>query len=207
MSDDEFDLAVIGMALSQAEAAGWNSVTVAEAARQAGVPLARARVRFPTRGSLLLRLGLIADQAALDAAPTDGTTREHLFDLVMRRLDTFQRFRGGVCQALRALPGDPGLSLMLMAATWHSMSWMAQVAGIETTGLAGGLRVNGLVAVWMRTVRAWMRDDSADMSGTMAALDQALDRAESLARWLPGAKPEQKPADQSFHGETIPPDV
>ena len=42
----------------------------------------------------------------------------------------------------------------------------------------------GLAGVWLATIRAWARDDSADMAATMAALDNALDRAERIARSL-----------------------
>lgn len=66
------------------------------------------------------------------------------------------------------------------------MRWMLDAVGVGTHGLRGELRVRGLVAVWLWTVRTWQRDDSADLSTTMAALDSALHRAESAASWLGG---------------------
>ena len=38
--------------------------------------------------------------------------------------------------------------------------------------------------MWLQAVRAWDRDDSGDLSETMAALDKALDRAERVERLL-----------------------
>lgn len=184
MDDAQFDTALIGMAMTQAEAVGWPRVSVVEAAREAGLPLERARARFAGTGWILLRLGLLADQAALADTDPLGTTREKLFDALMRRFDALQPYRGGLRSVLRALPLDPGLALMLAADTRNSMRWMAQAAGLDTAGLRGSLRVSGLFGVWVQTVRAWERDDSADLSGTMAALDRALDRAESLGRFL-----------------------
>jgi hypothetical protein len=64
------------------------------------------------------------------------------------------------------------------------MAWMLEAAGIPTAGLAGRLRATALLAVWLGAFRAWAKDESADMSATMAALDRLLDRAESLARTL-----------------------
>ena len=44
-------------------------------------------------------------------------------------------------------------------------------------------------------LRAWQRDDSADLSATMAALDKALSRADGLAtQFLPG---KSRPVDAS----------
>ncbi len=221
MDDAQFDTALIRMAMTQAEAVGWSRVNVADAAREAGLPLDRARARFPNAASILHRLGLLADQAALTDDAGLGVSRERLFDALMGRFDVLQQYRGGVCTALRALPFDPGLALMLALGTQNSMRWMAQAAGIDTSGLAGALRVSGIVAVWMQAVRAWMRDDSPDLSGTMAALDRALDRAEAIGRTLgatpaaPGAPPtspvaEAEPLGESFvpgTGPNLPPEA
>ena len=212
MDDDQFDSALIGMAMTQAEALGWHRVTVAGAAREAGLPLDQARARFPVRASILSKLGLLADQAALVDEGSTGTTRERLFDVLMRRFDVFQQYRGGVRMVLRALPADPGLALMLTGATQTSMAWMAQAAGLDTSGVAGMLRVGGLVAVWLQTLRAWDRDDSPDLSATMVALDRALDRAESAGRFLGGSfasdappEPDVGPPGEPFTPEPLPP--
>lgn len=188
MDDDQFDSALIRAAMAQAEALGWRRVTVAEAAREAGLPLDRARARFPRQACVLLKLGLLADQAALVDDGSSGTVRERLFDVLMRRFDVLQQYRGGVRTVLRALPFDPGLALMLAVETRTSMAWMAQASGLDTGGIAGALRITGLVGVWMQTLRAWERDDSADLSGTMAALDRALDRVASFGRLLGGER-------------------
>lgn len=182
--DDQFNSALIQAAMSQAEMAGWRRVNVAEAARAAGLPLDEARVRFPFRSSVLLRLCVLADRAALVDDGSTGSVRERLFDLLMRRIDVLQQYRGGVQAVLRAIPFDPGLALLLGLATADSMDWMAQAAGLDVAGLAGTVRKRGLIAVWLQVVRAWDRDDSADLSGTMVALDKALDRAEWLGRML-----------------------
>ena len=184
MDQEQFDSALIQAVMAQAEAVGWRQVRVAEAARSAGLPLDEARMRFPMRGVVLLRLGMLADRAALIDDGSVGSVRERLFDLLMRRIDVLQQYRGGVMAVLRTLPLDPMLALLLAATTADSMDWVAQAAGVDTTGFAGRVRVNGLVAVWLQAVRAWDRDDSADLSATMAALDKALDRAEWLGRML-----------------------
>ncbi|MCQ8241720.1 TetR family transcriptional regulator [Rhizosaccharibacter radicis] len=184
MDDVQFDSALIQAAMAQAESLGWRRVSVVSAAREAGVPLDEARARFPRRTDILLRLGLLADRAALVEDESAGTERERLFDSLMRRIDVMQQYRGGVQAVLRSLPFDPLLAAMLGAATHGSMRWMAQAAGIETDGLGGALRVQGVLGVWLQTMRAWERDDSSDLSGTMAALDKALDRAERVGRML-----------------------
>ncbi len=180
----DFDSALIAAFFRLAAAQGWGRTNVAEAARSAALPLAEARLRFPGRAAVLLRFGRMADQAALAETPTEGTVRDKLFDLLMRRIDALQAHRAGVIALLRALSSEPPTALLLACATQRSMRWMLQAAGVSTAGLRGDLRVHGLVGVWVWTLRAWERDESADLSGTMAALDAALRRVGRLAAWL-----------------------
>ncbi len=182
MDQQHFDSTLIRAAMARAEAVGWRRVTIVEAARQAGLPLDEARARFPTRANVLLRLGLLADRAALVDEGNTGTVREQLFDMLMRRIDVVQQYRGGMQSVLRALPFDPALALLISAATLDSMRWIGAAAGVDTAGVMGALRAQGLVGVWLHTVRAWDKDESEDLSATMAALDKALDRADQLAR-------------------------
>src|SRR5262245_13291867 len=184
MDDAAFDGALIAAAFQLAAEAGWRSVSVAAAARAAGLSLARARERFPGRNAILLRFGRLADQAALTDAAAEGTARDKLFDLLMRRIDALQKHRAGIVALLDSLPTDPLTALLLTLATRRSMRWMLGAAGIPASGVRGEMRVKGLFTVWLWAIRAWRTDESEDMSATMAALDTALRRAEGVAERL-----------------------
>jgi len=206
MDDTAFDKALIAAAFQLAAEKGWRSVSVAAAAQAAALPLARARERFPGRFAILLRFSRLADQAALGEASGEGTTRDRLFDLLMRRIDALQAHRAGVLALLRALPVEPRTALLLALATRRSMRWLLEAAGAATRGIHGELRVKGLVAVWLWTLRAWQSDVSEDMSGTMAALDQALGRAERAAEWLGWRVPASEPPEAT-ESVTSPPEA
>ena len=207
MDDAAFDRALIAAAFQMAAEQGWRCVSVATAARAASLPLARARERFPGRAAILLRFGRQADQSALAEAPAEGPVRDRLFDLLMRRIDALQAHRGGMLALLHALPTEPPTALLLALATRRSMHWMLEAAGIATRGIHGELRVKGLVAVWLWTIRAWRTDESEDLSATMAALDAALRRAESAAGWL-GWRPRQaEPPPEAGEPEAPPPEA
>ena len=198
MTDQEFDQALISAAFTLAAASGWAAVSPAAAAREAGLKLEQARIRFPNAQAILLRFGQRADEQALTDALDSGPVRERLFDVVMRRFDALQQHRAGVLALLDSLPLDPGTALVLAGATGNSMGWMLEAAGVSASGWRGALAAQGMVAVWLYTLRAWRTDDSPDLSGTMAALDRALTRAERVAGWLhhtpaEAAEPEPQP--------------
>jgi len=186
MDEHAFDTELIASFFRVVAEQGWRRASVVAAARAGALPLDQARARFPSRAALLLRFGRMADQAALAQPPADGSVRDKLFDLLMHRLDAFQAFRAGALALLHALPSEPQTALLLACATRRSMRWMLEAAGAGTHGLRGALRVRGLVAVWLWTLRAWAGDETADLSTTMATLDAALRRAEQAAGWIGG---------------------
>jgi len=178
------DAALVAACFEEIAARGWPRLSIPAAARAAGLPLDIARRRVPDRCALLLRFGALADSFALKDAPAEGPSRDRLFDLVMRRIDFLQAHRAGVIALLRAVPFDPMAATLLAGASLRSMAWLLEAAGCGGTGPQGSLRAAGLLAVWGYTVQAWQRDDSADLSATMAALDRALTRAEQAQGWL-----------------------
>jgi ubiquinone biosynthesis protein COQ9 len=115
----------------------------------------------------------------------------------MRRIDVFQAHRAGVLALFRALPFEPPMAVLLACATRRSMRWLLQAAEVDTSSLRGELTARGLVAVWLWTLRAWVRDESVDLSATMAALDTALRRADRAAQWLRGTAPAAAPAPEA----------
>ena len=180
MDDNEFDAGLVAAAFTLAAETGWPGLSIVEAARRADLPLDRARTRFPGPAAVLYRFGVLADAAALAEPVPEATPRERIFDLLMRRFDVLQQHRAGMLALLKALPLNPALALGLAGATLRSMAWMLETAGLPAAGLRGLVRSNALVGVWLYALRAWKDDESADLSGTMAALDRALDQSDRL---------------------------
>jgi len=181
MTDDEFDAGLVGAAFSLGATEGWRKISAASAAQHAGLDLARARLRFPHRGAVLKRFGQLADAHALTGAASEGTAKDRLFDILLRRFDFLQMHRDGVVALLRHAPLDPALSAWLACETLKSMGWLLEGAGVSARGVRGELRKRGLAAVWAWGMRAWLRDESEDLSATMAAVDVALTRADQVA--------------------------
>jgi hypothetical protein len=185
-STERFEQDLVRAAFELGAAQGWRRVTAAAAARHGGLDLDRARRSFACTGMILARFGRLADIHALHGAAADGAVRDRLFDLIMRRIDFLQQHRDGVIALMRHAPTDPLLACWLTRANLAAMGWMLEGAGISSAGLRGAIRKRGLLAVWAWTLRAWLRDESEDLSATMAALDVALMRAEQAALQFAG---------------------
>ena len=190
MTDAAFDTALVNAAFALGAEKGWRHVTAAAAARHAGLDLAQARMAFPCTGDILKSFGRMADAAALKGVLADGSVRDILFDILLHRFDFLQTHRAGVLALMKAVPACPPLALALAELNLTSMGWLLEGAGVDATGLRGALKKRGLLLVWAYGMHAWARDESEDLSATMAAVDKALARAEGFAsRYATTPKP------------------
>lgn len=187
MSDttDDIDSRLIAGFWQVVAAHGWQGVTLRRVAAAAGVPAAEVRARAPGGPGDLLKLHERLMDAAVAAGTVPGqggTPRDRIFDVLMRRIDAMQPHRAGILRLAEELRRRPDLALCLLLQVPPSMARLLDAAEIESIGIYGAVRTQGLAAVWLATLRAWEKDGSADLGPTMAALDRALDRAEQVAR-------------------------
>lgn len=176
--------AAIRAALALAAEKGWGDTGLGDIAAKAKVKLSDLHEYFDDRTDILIAYERQVDRMVLDAfsAPEQGLSpRDLLFDMLMERFDILNEERAGVIAIVKSVCLDPKQAVIGLPHLGRSMNWMLEAAGIDTTGLRGALKVAGLTGLYLKTLRVWASDDSADMGKTMAALDKYLGRAERLA--------------------------
>jgi AcrR family transcriptional regulator len=165
---------------------GWRRAALADVADAAGLSLAELHSHFTDKGAILRGIVDLADRKVLagvtDKPDLETSARDRLFDVLMRRFDALKPYREGLGIVARE-GGGVGVADAICGAQrmLRSLAWMLEAAGIGTGGWAGACRVKGLAVVYAATFAAWLRDETEDMSKTMAALDRNLGRAERFA--------------------------
>lgn len=175
---------VVDAALELSAQMGWDMVTMTDIARSADANLADLAELFDDKTDILIAYGRRIDRQVLkecgEGDPSDSP-RDRLFEILMARFDVINEDREAVLSILKSFMPDPKQAVISLPHLGRSMAWMLEAAGIETHGIKGAIRLAGLTAVYLNALRQWMKDDSADLSRTMAALDRGLDRAEQCA--------------------------
>lgn len=175
-----FEWRVLRAAFDLIEEEGWDAFSLEELVRYARLDPEELFALVSRKSDLLGLLAEQIDQAMMEGGPVDGSVRDCLFDLVMRRFEALQPWRAGVVTIVDDLASDPALPLLLLPAFHTSLTLVLESAGLAPTPL----RVFGLGAVVLASFKHWLRDDSPDLSSTMAALDKNLARIEELAETL-----------------------
>ena len=169
---------------------------MAEIAAEAGISLTDAFALFPSTEAIIDAFFERVDSRMLaDAAPDlSESARDRLFEVIMTRFDALAPDKPAVAAYVRELPADP-LGMPAKGLRFATrLARMLEAAGLSSTGARGALRVQGLAVIYLSTLRVWIDDESADMAKTMATLDRALRRAESIMQSVGSLPPcVQKP--------------
>ncbi len=174
----------VAAAMKLAAVQGWQDTTMADIADEAGLSLADLRREFGSKTAILAGLIRLADDAVLQGSDPDiaaEPVRDRLFDVIMRRLDALAPYRDGLRAVARDLPRDPPAMACLAAGPMRrSLQWMLEAARIQPWGLLAPLQLKGLGLVYLSVLRVWLRDEGEDLAHTMATLDKALGRVDSV---------------------------
>ena len=167
---------------------GFAAVALRDVAEAAGVGMADLYRVYPDKVSLVAAFMARLDAEVLAGTPTrndpEETARDRLFDVMMRRYDALRPHRAALGAIRRAGTRDPLLALSMGPALRRSMAAMLEAASVPSDGLGGALRQNGLLAIHYAVSRVFGRDETADLSKTMAALDSRLKMAERWAQFF-----------------------
>lgn len=159
----------------------FEDIAIRDICDAAKVSLADFRDAFPSKGAVLGGFTRRIDRIVLavdDAEFAKEAPRERLFDVLMRRLDAMAPYREGLRGIVAWLRRDPVAALAMNQAVVNSMRFMLEAAGIESAGVAGAIKLQGLALAWTRIVGVWLDDSEPDLSKTMAELDRELARGE-----------------------------
>lgn len=177
---------IILASLKLAKKQGWRSVTLADIAKQAGLPLSGLHRRFRSKTAILTAFAETVDAEVLKkvkAPDMDTPARDRIFDVLMTRFDVLEPHKKAlrrIYSDCRCAPPGPGTA-RLVCASMESQRWMLNAAGIPTGGSRGCARVSGMMCLYARVAPVWLKDDDPDKARTMAVLDRELRDGE---RWL-----------------------
>jgi len=157
-------------ALALAADRRWDQISLREIALAAGAPLADLYAATPGKIALLDHLSRSLDAQALASAEMDTSSEaiDRLFEAVMARLEAMEPHR----TALIAIARSEGL-LALAPRLPRTAKALLEAAGIDTSGIRGGLRLAAMTGVWTRVLQVW-RDDEGALNRTMAEIDTQL---------------------------------
>lgn len=187
----------IDTAMSLAAERGWRDLSLADIAEAAKLPLSQVYPVFSSKSAILDGFTRMIDAKVLAEEEPDsheGPAKDRLFDVLMRRFDALAPYKKAVAAIAFDQGRDPLAATCGLGRLAGSMATMLEAANLSTSGVRGVLRIKALAAVYLATLRVWLREESTDMPKTMAALDGYLTRLDKMARRFERRMPEAEAA-------------
>jgi AcrR family transcriptional regulator len=186
MASDKIRNQIIDATLALAAERPFSEIGLGEIAARAGVGLDTLRSAFRMRIEIVSAFVERVDRAAFAATgeTTEESSRERVFDVLMRRFDALAPYRTGARSIVAAARTDLMLALALNGMGVRSMGWMLEAADAGRTGLRGALRAQGLALIWARAFGVWLEGEAPDLDKTMAALDRGLTQGEQAVYFV-----------------------
>ncbi len=206
MTLDELRIALAPLIPAHAAFDGWSDEALAMAARELGVPPARARLAYPGGAVRMIDAWFDSvDVAMLAPFPPERTAqmkiRERIRELVLFRLTRVLRHREALRRAFSILAQPHNVAAAAKLA-WRAADRMWRVAGDEATDFNHYSKRAILTGVYGSTALVFIDDRSEDLADTRAFLSRRIDdvmRFEKLkAGWRGGR--ERLPSLSRFLG-------
>lgn len=172
-------------ALFLASRQGWADLTLKDIAKKAQMPVSAVEKHFADIWDILLFiLARVENETEKSVADYMGSNwRDNLMEIMMTRFDIAGLHREAFCSLPVELPRHPRLLKRLAKPFYATMRRMMELADVPDT-LLHKPAVAAFALLYISVVHTWTKDDSADKTKTMAALDKRLGIFESLAGYL-----------------------
>lgn len=181
-SENDIQANVIKRALELSGEKNWANISIGDIAYDLNISKSEMNKFFKDKDDILYALGKYIDRKLMDVVDIDEDEpiKDRLFEVLMERFDVLNEYRDGFKSIISSMKCDPRAAVISFPHIGKSMSFMFELAKVEISGIKGAIKIAGLTAIYLNSIRVWMNDDSSDMAKTMACLDTGLSKAEIL---------------------------
>ena len=114
----------------------------------------------------------------------NSTSKDMIFELFMMRFDLLQNFRKSIMSIFNSFKQKPKNFIFLLPSFLDSMILIANTSNLSIKGLKGNLKLKGLMIIYFSTFLIWYNDDTQSLDKTMTSLDNYLNQAEKLMKFV-----------------------
>lgn len=170
-------------ALSIANKEGWSAVTFTKISRKTRVTEKKLRALYRDEWQLLKEILDDVDAKTLAAIKNSlsDNWRDNLFDILMTRFDIAQKNRPAFKSLPDAFIKNPRAAPRFAKSFVRMIDRWLKIAGCGDTSCRP-IRVLAFMPLYLMIVNVWIKDESKDMSATMAEVDRRLGNFETFIK-------------------------
>jgi len=164
----------------------WNSISLDNICKKLKLDKKKVSKHIKSKHDLLKNINQYFDDQIMIAVKSvdKSTPRDMLFEILMLRFELLNRYRKSILKMFNFFKYKPKSFILLLPSLINSSCMMAKVANIETKGMIGSVNTKGLLIIYFSTFLTWIEDENSSLDRTMNALDNYLEKAENILKFL-----------------------
>lgn len=164
---------------------GWRALTITKLANRAELPVDQVYAQISGKGDLIRQFGDRMDALTFAYNPADMvelTSKERLFELLMRRFDALKAFRPAFLEVQRRRELDCVAVSALGCRLDRLAERLLDACESQLSGPRRRVARRLVMAIYAKVFSVWLKDDTQDLASTMAELDKRLGQLETLSK-------------------------
>ena len=107
-----------------------------------------------------------------------------IFEILMMRFDLLQNHRNGIISIFRSFRKQPKELIYLLPDILGSVEIMIGYIKVSPKGMVDKIMIKGVFIIYLSSFLTWIKDETTSLDKTMTALDNYLDKASEIIKFI-----------------------
>ena len=167
---------------------GWENFNLKLLAEKNKFELDDIKTIFKTKSSVLKEFSIMIDEEVVNSINQndfiDNPVKDNLFEIIMMRFEKLKPYKNGILKILNSAKKNPLILKKVSRQLFSSLDFFLEVSNAKDNFLFDKFKLSALFVIYSYVFNIWLKDDSDEMSKTMAELDSLLSKSEIIVKKL-----------------------
>ena len=164
---------------------GWEEFSIQKYADINKYKITEVKNFISSKNDLLVEFSKMIDQKVefnIDIDEFENTNiKDNIFELIMMRFDAMTPFKGGLKKVINEIK-SPFILKEISQNILESMDFYLEFSNAYDDTIFDIIKKKSLFIIYSYCFKAWLNDDSQELSKTMSELDRLLNYAEKFSK-------------------------
>tara|TARA_B100001540_G_scaffold308981_1_gene324443 strand:- start:2169 stop:2720 length:552 start_codon:yes stop_codon:yes gene_type:complete len=113
-----------------------------------------------------------------------SNNKDMIFEVLMMRFDILQKHRKGIISIFNSFKKKPNQVIFLLPDILSSVEIMIEYTNLSSKKIIDKIMIKGVFIIYLSSFLVWMKDETSSLEKTMTALDNNLEKATSIIKFL-----------------------
>ena len=167
------------------EKSGWEEFSIDKFSMEKKYKITEVKNLIDNKNDLLIEFSKMIDEKVesnIDVEEFENSNvKDNIFELIMTRFDAMTPFKGGLIRIIHEIK-NPIILKEISHNILESMDFYLEFSNAYDDSIFDTLKKKSLFLIYSYCFKAWLNDDSKELSKTMSELDRLLNYAEKFSK-------------------------